>query len=144
LIARGPSVSGGRILAGCALVALLLGGCSRMSILPLHQELEHPGHAWQSAEGRSITGFITNDGAYHRFQGWVKVEGDSLLFHGPPRKNEYGEASHRMATTEVTTLLGKEFDTARVAGVSAAVLLNVAVVLGALWLLASVIAGGGS
>lgn len=115
-----------------------------MSILPLHQELDNPGHAWQSDEGRSITGFITNDGAYHRFHGWVKVEGDSLLFHGSPRKNEYGEASHRMATTEVTTLLGQEFDSARVVSNSAAVVLNVAVVVGVLWLLVGLIAGGGS
>jgi hypothetical protein len=132
-------LSGGRIFAGCALAALLLGGCSRMSMMPLHTELGDPRSDLQSAQGRPITGFVTSDGAYHRFQGWVTLEGDSLVFHRPHHRNDHDDPPRRIAATEVTTLFGKEFDTGLAVGIS----VGVALLCGLALLAVSLVAGGG-
>ena len=143
MIQTRPSMRSVRFLVSSALLALLVVGCSRLSLMPLHQELQSPGRAWQSSEGKSVIGFITNDGEFHRFRGWVKLDGDSLVFHGSPSKNEYGEATHHIAVSEVSTVLGKEFDRAQFMSGTAAVLVNIAVVVGVLWLAVGLVAGGG-
>jgi hypothetical protein len=82
-------------------------------MVPLHTELEHPRHALGSRQGMRITGFITNDGMYHRCDGWVKLQGDTLAFHGAPSQSD-GQRDRRMATAEVTTLFARMSTTRKV------------------------------
>lgn len=60
-------------------------------------------------EGVRITGYTTTDGVYHRFEGSVRIDGDSLQFHAPAIEARglelpKPEKSFRMALTEVTSV----------------------------------------
>ncbi len=101
------------MLTMCALAVLLVSGCSRIAMVPLHDVFANTGHALQGAEGQQITGFITSDGEYHRFRGRVKLEGDSLVFRGRSSENEFREPTHRLGVDDVTTLFSKDFDSGR-------------------------------
>ena len=117
-----------RVCGGLALALLLLGGCARMSMMPLHKELEKPSGAWRSHHGAPITGFVTTDGFYHRYVGRVKLDGDTLVFRGEPAYNEYGEPEHRVAAAQVTTLFGMRRSVGESTGMSVTVLVALALV----------------
>jgi len=58
------------------------------------------------AEGMKIAGYTTTDGVYHRFEGTVRAEGDSMAFYSPAKAEkglelEKPEQSFRLARAEV-------------------------------------------
>jgi len=134
------SRSAARVGAGCALALFLFAGCAPMLMVPLQTELEHPRHAWRSDHGMRITGFVANDGMYHRYDGWVKLQGDTLAFHGAPSQNEYGQPEHRMAVAQVTTLFSRMSTTRKVTSATIGILIG----LGLVGLAALALAGAGT
>ena len=112
-------------------------------MMPLHKELENPSGAWRSHQGLSITGFVTTDGVYHRYQGRVKLHGDTLTFRGEPSQNEYGQPEHRVAAAQVTTLFGMRRSAGEATGMSVAVILALALVVGGILLVIGLGTGGG-
>ena len=97
-------------------------------MMPLHKQLEKPSGAWRSHDGAPITGFVTTDGFYHRYEGRVKLDVDTLVFRGEPTHNEYGAPEHRVAAAQVTTLFGMRRSVAESAGMSVTVLVALALV----------------
>jgi len=127
-----------RVCGGLALALLLLGGCARMSMMPLHKQLEKPSGAWRSHHGAPITGFVTTDGFYHRYVGRVKLDGDTLVFRGEPSQNDYGAAEHHVAAAQVTTLFGMRRSAGETTGMSVAVILALAAVAAGILLVISI------
>jgi hypothetical protein len=111
-----------------------------MSMMPIQHGRESPGHAWHGRHGVRITGFVTNDGEYHPYEGWVKLQGDTLALHGTLSENEYGERDHRLPAAQVTTLFHRTSTTRKVTGV----MIVLTVWLGALGLVVFALAGIGT
>jgi hypothetical protein len=133
-------MSAARLWGGCAIALVLFGGCAPSLMVPLQTELEAPRPSWESHQGMRVTGFVTNDGMYHRYDGWVKLQGDSLAFHGNPSHNEHGQADSLVATAQVTTLFTRETTDLKVTRAMVIVLIT----LGLLGLLVATAAGVGT
>ena len=86
-----------------------------------------------------ITGFITNDGTYQRYDGWVKLQGDTLSFHGAPSQSD-GQRDLRMARAQVTTLFARMSTTRKVTSATVGLLIG----LGLLGLAIFALAGLGT
>ena len=73
--------------AGCAVVLLMLVmSCTSAHDVPVSQVTKPvvpAGH-----DPVRITGYTTRDGAFHRFEGTVRADGDSLEFFAPAQKGK--------------------------------------------------------
>ena len=111
---------------------IALAGCAKLAILPLDREMSRPKAEINVGRGKPVTGYITRDGEYHRYWGWVKARGDTLVFHGPASRNEFGQPEHRVPASEVTTLLGERPDFGLFLGTGASFVLGIAALTGLL------------
>lgn len=72
--------------AAVALLALTAVSCATYRTVPTSEPAALTAPAGEG--GLRIAGYTTSDGVYHRFEGTVRVEGDSLEFYAPPTKEK--------------------------------------------------------
>src|SRR5262247_2462010 len=100
-----------RVLGAALVVVVAVVGCAAGPLTHLHQsESAQPAIP---KSGVAIRGYITRDGEYHAFRGWVVQHGDSLMFYkgAHKKKMKSAEASRReadlaMPASEVSSLYG--------------------------------------
>lgn len=68
-------------IALALLAALLLGGCSTLVMMRPQNLTEGATTTKRAASRAQITGYVTKDGEYHAFKGWVEVRGETMEFH---------------------------------------------------------------
>ena len=120
-------------MALALLAALMLGGCSTLVMMRPQNLTEGTTTAKRAATRAQITGYVTEDGEYHAFKGWVEVRAESVEFHeGRGLWKTPSAASATLRRDQVKMLFVTKTDAGATGGYVVLVLVGGVLVLAAL------------